>query len=693
MKNYTILLSLFLSIYYNCFGQNNLVKKWDYRFGGTIADNLTGLVVTKDGGYILGGWSASGIGGDKTQATHGAFDYWIVKLDSLGNKQWDKDFGGTSGNTLSSLQQTKDGGYILGGTSSSGIGGDKTQATQGSYDYWIIKLDSLGIKQWDKDFGGTDHDELFSLQQTMDGGYILGGWSLSGIGGDKTQNTVSSVDYWIIKTDSLGVKQWDKDFGGTANDYLYSLQETQDGGYILGGWSNSGIGGDKTQATQGSYDYWIVKTDSLGNKQWDKDFGGTDVDYLYFVLQTKNEGYLLGGFSGSGIGGDKTQASYGNFDWWIVRTDSLGNKQWDKDYGGNSGEEFGNICSANDGGFALAGTSYSYIGGTKTENNLGPEQTWVVKIDSLGNKQWDKTIFTNGHDEAGYVVQTKDGCYAFANYTDAGIGGYKTQAIQGNVDYWIVKFCDTTQSLPHASFTSSDTSFCTEFGQCISFFDHSTGNPTSWQWQFTGANPSSSNQQNPTNICYTIPGTYPVTLVVSNGTITDTLNVSPLILYGTTPPPPTITVRGGDTLVSSHCSSYQWYLNGSPITGATDSFYVAHQGGTYAVQITDSTGGCNSISNGFALGLEELTGNGDIIIYPNPASQSVVISWPSAVGGNKDISIINVLGEKVYGEQQQIANSKLQLVLNFSSLTNGIYFLKIESGEAMIIKKFVVIHK
>jgi len=244
-----------------------------------------------------------------------------------------------------------------------------------------------------------------------------------------------------------------------------------------------------------------------------------------------------------------------------------------------------------------------------------------------------------------------------------------------------------------ASFISSDTAFCNESGQCISFFDHSTGNPTSWQWQFTGANPSSSNQQNPTNICYTTPGTYPVTLIVSNGTITDTLNVSPLILYGTTLPQPTIIVRGGDTLVSSHGSTYQWYLNGSPITGATDSIYVAYQAGTYAVQITDSTGGCNSISNGLAMGMEELTGSGGISIYPNPASQSVIISWQSAVGGRIEISVVNVLGEKVYSEQQQIANSKLQLVLNVSSLTNGIYFLKIESGERIIIKKFVIMHK
>src|SRR4051812_22708364 len=120
-----------------------------------------------------------------------------------------------------------------------------------------------------------DNDELNSLQQTADGGYILGGWSASGIGGDKTQPLWGWQDYWIIKIDSSGTMQWDKRFGGTDIDRLYSLHETADGGYILGGYSRSDISGDKTQDTIGGIDYWIVKTDSLGNKQWDKDFGGT----------------------------------------------------------------------------------------------------------------------------------------------------------------------------------------------------------------------------------------------------------------------------------------------------------------------------------------------------------------------------------------------------------------------------------
>jgi hypothetical protein len=177
-------------------------------------------------------------------------------------KQWDARFGGSDNDYFHSLQQTADGGYILGGFSYSGISGDKTQASQGDADYWIVKTDAGGVKQWDARFGGSNYDFFSSLKQTVDGGYILGGYSGSGNSGDKTQASQGGTDYWIVKTDTGGVKQWDARFGGSDDDGLWSLQQTADGGYILGGYSESGISGDKTQASQGGYDYWIVKTDA-----------------------------------------------------------------------------------------------------------------------------------------------------------------------------------------------------------------------------------------------------------------------------------------------------------------------------------------------------------------------------------------------------------------------------------------------
>jgi hypothetical protein len=449
-KNILILIFLPTIFVFQSFSQNPLVKQWDYRFGGGSADYLFSLQQTVDGGYIIGGYSNSNIGRDKTQNTWSVlvFDYWIVKTDSLGNKQWDKDFGSTGQDYLTCLKQTVDGGYILGGYSYLGISGNKSQAGYGDWDYWIIKIDSVGNKQWDKDFGGSNYDKLYSIEQTVDRGYILGGVSYSGISGNKTQATWGGDDYWIVKTDSLGNKQWDRDFGGTFGDQLYSVKQTADGGYILGGCSESHISGNKSQTTWGLGDFWILKTDSLGNKQWDQDFGGTSSDVLCSLMQTSDGGYILGGLSASLASGNKTSGfKGGKYDYWIVKTDSLGVKQWDKDFGGLGSEEyFGNISQTSDGGYLFAGTSRSPVGGDKTESNFGYEQTWVLKTDLHGIKQWDKTLQTStpAADQTGFAIQTKDGCYTMANYTAAGIGGNKSQPCWGGADYWIIKFCDST---------------------------------------------------------------------------------------------------------------------------------------------------------------------------------------------------------------------------------------------------------
>ncbi|MEP7168821.1 MAG: T9SS type A sorting domain-containing protein, partial [Bacteroidota bacterium] len=208
-----------------------------------------------------------------------------------------------------------------------------------------------------------------------------------------------------------------------------------------------------------SPDYWIIKADSLGNKQWDKDIGGTDGDVLLSSQQTIDGGYILGGYSNSGIGGDKTQVALG-YDYWVIKIDSIGIIQWDKDFGGSLHEDdIGSISQTVDGGYLVTGNSYSNISGDKSENNLGQEQIWIVKTNSSGTKQWDKTIFTTGHDETGYAIQTKDECYVIANGTYAGTGGYKTQASQGSADYWFIKFCDSTATTAINEFQVSSFEF------------------------------------------------------------------------------------------------------------------------------------------------------------------------------------------------------------------------------------------
>ena len=171
----------------------------------------------------------------------------------------------------------------------------------------IINSYSQTVIEWQNTIGGGGNDRLFSMQQTFDGGYILGGFSNSNISGDKTENSNGSYDYWVVKTDILGNIQWQNNIGGSGLDNLFSIQQTFDGGYILGGFSNSNISGDKTENSSGSFDYWIIKLDITGNIQWQNTIGGRGDDKLYSLQQTSDGGYILGGNSTSGLSGNKAR--------------------------------------------------------------------------------------------------------------------------------------------------------------------------------------------------------------------------------------------------------------------------------------------------------------------------------------------------------------------------------------------------
>jgi len=229
------------------------------------------------------------------------------------NKIWDKTFGSNGSDELTLAIPTQDGGYLLGGTSSSGVSGDKTQVGRGDVDYWLVKLKADGSKMWDKTFGGKDYDVLTSVYQTSDGGYIIGGTSQSGISGDKSENFKNQFsfygDYWVLKLDAEGNKVWDKTIGGSSYERLAAVLPTKDGGYLLGGTSSSGISGDKSEVNKGREDYWVVKLHADGKVEWDKTLGGAENDQLNSVLQTQNGDYVLGGTSTSGASGDKSEKS------------------------------------------------------------------------------------------------------------------------------------------------------------------------------------------------------------------------------------------------------------------------------------------------------------------------------------------------------------------------------------------------
>ncbi len=331
------------------------------------------------------------LGGYTESKGAGGYDFWLVKTDANGNKQWDKTFGRSDWDKAYSLVQTSDGGYALGGYTESKGAGD--------YDFWLVKTDANGNKQWDKTFGGSDWDKAYSLVQTSDGGYALGGYTESKGAGD--------YDFWLVKTDARGNKQWDKTFGGSLYDEAYSLVQTADGGYALGGYTLS--------KGAGSYGFWLVKTDANGNKIWDKTFGGSSEDLAWSLVQTADGGYALEGYTWS--------KGAGYYDFWLVKTDARGNKIWDKTFGGSNYDVANSLVQTADGGYALGGYTLS--------KGAGGRDFWLVKTDANGNKIWDKTFGGSSGDYALSLVQTADGGYA--------LGGYTSSKGAGGEDFWLVK--------------------------------------------------------------------------------------------------------------------------------------------------------------------------------------------------------------------------------------------------------------
>jgi type 1 glutamine amidotransferase len=283
--------------------------QWQKTLGGTSDDWPTSIQQTADGGYIVAGRTSS-YDGDVI-GHHGSYDFWVVKINSLGAIVWQKTLGGSNNEEALSIQQTADGGYIVAGYTSSNDG-DVT-GNHGYDDIWVLKLNSLGAIVWQKTLGGTSDEWLSSIQQTADGGYIVAG-STSSNDGDVTTNH-GGRDFWVVKLNSLGAIVWQKTFGGTSNEEVLSIQKTADGGYIVAGSASSNDG--DVIGNHGLTDFWVVKLNNLGAIVWQKTLGGTSDDWLSSIQQTADEGYIVAGDTKSNDG--DVIGNHGGRDFWVVK--------------------------------------------------------------------------------------------------------------------------------------------------------------------------------------------------------------------------------------------------------------------------------------------------------------------------------------------------------------------------------------
>ena len=462
-KHYLLLLFLF----YSCLTRSQDIL-WEKSYGGKQADYLFDAQPTADYGFILAGSSLSNKTGNKTDDNHGDLDYWVWKMDEKGDLDWQKSIGGSGFDLLQSIKNTKDGGFILAGTSNSTKDFQKKDSCKGRTDFWIIKLNAKGDEQWQKTIGGSGPDELLCAFQTSDGGYILGGSSSSSPTSikDSNPNKKSSIDakpdlygkseknrgnmdYWIVKLDNAGVVQWQKTYGGEYADLLRTMEQTKDGGYILGGYSNSPKSGDKTEANTGIGDYWIIKINNIGIIEWQKTYGGNGDNQLYVIHQTEDGGYIAGGNSNStspltAIGG----MVHNGTDYWVLKLDEKGNVIWSETYDFGKVDILTSLVENKDhtfliGGYAQSEDNNIAIKGIKKDKE-GINDYIALKINDSGEAIWSKTVGSSGEDILRKLIETRDGGYLMAGTSNSSSSRDKNSTIGSN-DFWVVKLKDKTK--------------------------------------------------------------------------------------------------------------------------------------------------------------------------------------------------------------------------------------------------------
>ncbi|RYZ46913.1 MAG: T9SS C-terminal target domain-containing protein, partial [Sphingobacteriales bacterium] len=413
--------------------------EWVRCLGGTLSEHATNIKATSDGGCIVIGTTSSD-NGDITDPP-GYIDFWIVKLSTTGTIQWQKTLGSLNTDYANAIEQTSDGGYIFTGMAGSS-NGDVTPSTFGSQ-IWVVKLNSAGDIQWQNTFGGSQEEYAYSIRQTTDGGYVVAGSSSSADGG--VTGNHGNFDVWIIKLSGTGTLQWQKSYGGNGYDEAYSIRQTSDGGYIVAAYTESNNG--NVTGFHGFYDIWVLKLNALGNLTWQKTLGGSGQERPNDIIITNDNNYLVAGMTMS-IDGDAT-GNDGVLDAWVIKLNPAGVIQWQKTYGGAGSETAtGVVQTAN--GFAFSGITDSSESGDITGSHPNYD-AWVFETDLSGTIQWQKYMGTDSIDAFKSIDQTAGGNLIMAGSSmGTSIEG---AAGHGSEDYLVVKlkpslaapdFTDTT---------------------------------------------------------------------------------------------------------------------------------------------------------------------------------------------------------------------------------------------------------
>ncbi|MCO5231721.1 MAG: T9SS type A sorting domain-containing protein [Chitinophagales bacterium] len=495
--------------------------------------------------------------------------------------EWQRNYGGDNVDGCMAIAESSDGYYYFMSYSASQASGDRTVARKGTQDIWIVKTTPDGHIVWDKAFG-PGLITPSNMIATTDGGLVVGGNTEGGIGYDKTDTARGKLDVWLIKIDRNGNKVWDKTLGGSDHDNLGHLIETPQGDILVAINSSSPISGDRTaEYLGGTGDAWVVKLNAQGQYIWDKSYGGTGGEHFYAGFVDSEGNYLLGGYSTSPISGTKTDTSRGGIDGWLIKTDPNGNILWDKTLGGGGTDYIQTMVQTNNGNYVLGIQSESFASGDKDHDKKG---CWLVKINKSGDMLWQKTIGGTGAESIRSMdIDKQDGLF-MGFIATSGIVGDKTTPAYGSADYWLVK---------------------TDMNGDI-------------QWQNSYGDASS-----------------------------DRLT--------------------GGVFISSD--------NGYVIGGSSNKWRIIDM---WIIKLYPE----------ISTGIKDINTPSALKIYPNPTHGNFVVQTPLSIG-NANVTISDAGGKKVWQRDMDLRQGSIHFDLQ---LPQGIYLLQLTSKEGNYLQKFIIHH-
>lgn len=416
--------------------QIQLGNQWN--FGGNDVDLIMGSY-HEEGETVLIVNSSSGISGNKTLPSFGSQDAWVLKLNANGSIQKQFVLGGNySDNPVGIVKNGNH--YFVALSSTSGISGNKTMDDYGTGmgigDFWLVKLNEelQIVDQWSY---GSDTGEMCIGIISFDNKILMFGNSSGSAVLDKSENSRGGVDAWVICVDTLGNKIWDKTFGGTNGDH-FSKAHITNNGIVFIGESNSDIGFEKSENSfGGSSDIWVVKTDFLGNKIWDKTFGDYDAEKIEYSKIIENK-LIVSGFKwGNNVtSGNLNLSNHGEFDGFLLSVELSNPSVFKaKSFGGGLDEGFSNFQGIGN-NFLVAGYTKSTDGDLMGSSIVGETDIWISIIDTNFNMLEYATIGSSGSDVA-YDLIKRDNGFWVGCYSNSGISGDKTTPNYGLSDVWM----------------------------------------------------------------------------------------------------------------------------------------------------------------------------------------------------------------------------------------------------------------